>query len=110
MTKKKLLAKAKEMGLEVSESMTKSEIQSVINDSENAPAIEDVVIEFTPSEEPVTEETVKEVADLQIDLIALSSFTRSELYAYARENGISIHRGLSRKEAFNQIKKKMRLG
>lgn len=131
MTKKKLLAKAKEMGLEVSDSLTKAQIQAAIDAAESAEVEEtteyefeveadtitedDVVIEFTPAaeeeaeeaEEPVVEERVKAVADAQVDLVALINASTSELYAYAEEKGLRIHKGLSRKEAYGQIKKKI---
>jgi len=82
MTKKKLLAKAKGMGLDVTDKMTKAQIQAAINDAESVEveveveettieldsdfiADDDVVIQFTPAEaEEVLEETVEEETDM----------------------------------------------
>ena len=83
MTKKKLLAKAKGMGLDVTDKMTKAQIQAAINDAESVEveaeettieldsdfiADDDVVIQFTPAEaEEVLEETSEEETDMIID-------------------------------------------
>jgi hypothetical protein len=82
MTKKKLLAKAKGMGLDVTDKMTKAQIQAAINDAESVEveveveettieldadfiADDDVVIQFTPAEaEEVLEETAEEETDM----------------------------------------------
>ena len=135
MTKKKLLAKAKEMGLDVTDALTKAQIQAAINDAESVEVEveettefeveveaefateDDVVIELTKGEaEEVLEKTeeaevddakqrLDAVAVAQTDLAALIVATKSELYDYAKENDISIHRGLSQKEAFRQVKR-----
>ena len=143
MTKKKLLAKAKEMGLEVSDSLTKAQIQAAINEAESAEVEEaesteyefeveadtatedDVVIEFTKeeadeyleevAEEPLVSEEVKEankaklqaVAVAQENLAALAEMTTSQLYQFAQTEGFRIHKGLSRREAYLQVKKKI---
>ena len=141
MTKKKLLAKAKEMGLDVSDKLTKSQIQAAINEAESAEVEEtesteyeveveadtatedDVVIEFTKEEaeeyleevveEPLVSEEVKKankakleaVAVAQENLAALAEMSKDQLYTFAKVEGISIHRGLSQREAYLQIKR-----
>lgn len=143
MTKKKLLAKAKEMGLDVSDKLTKSQIQAAINEAESAEVEEtesteyeveveadtatedDVVIEFTKeeadeyleevAEEPLVSQEVKEankakleaVAVAQKHLAALAEMTTSQLYDFAKTEGFRIHKGLSRREAYLQVKKKI---
>jgi len=132
MTKKKLLAKAKEMGLDVTDSLTKAQIQAEIDAAESAEVEEtteyeveveadtivedDVVIEVTSSEaeeileaEPevdgVNEKKLKAVADAQTDLVALANASSEELKAFAEKNSIKVHKGLSRGELYKQVKR-----
>lgn len=134
MTKKKLLAKAKEMGLDVTDALTKAQIQAAIDDAESveveveetteyeieveADAVteDDVVIEVTSSEaeeileaapavDEENEKRLNAVADAQADLVLLVGASIEELKAYAEKNSINVHKGLSRHELYKQIKK-----
>jgi len=97
MTKKKLLAKAKEMGLDVTDKMTKAQIQSAIDASEAAAVEEeetsievevdtsstdDVVVEFTPAE---AEETPDLGDDPIIENLPPEAFIESKEEASAEE-------------------------
>ncbi len=98
MTKKKLLAKAKEMGLDVTDKMTKAQIQSAIDASEAAAVEEeetsievevdtsstdDVVVEFTPAE---AEETPDLGDDPIIENLPPEAFIESEEEAPVEES------------------------
>ena len=98
MTKKKLLAKAKEMGLDVTDKMTKAQIQAAINDAESVEETEltevevevevdtstddDVVVEFTPAE---AEETPDLGDDRIIENLSPEAFIESKEEAPAEE-------------------------
>jgi hypothetical protein len=153
MTKKKLLAKAKEMGLDVTDKMTKAQIQSAIDASEAAAVEEetsievevdtstddDVVVEFTPAEaeetpdlgddpiienlppeafieskeeavDPYAEENArraKVLTDTLGKINGLSELSTSQLYQFAKDEGIGMHKGLSKHEAFRSIKRSL---
>jgi len=93
MTKKKLLAKAKEMGLDVTDKMTKAQIQAAINDAESVEetvvevevdtSTDDVVVvEFTPAE---AEETPDLGDDPIIENLPPEAFIESKEEASAEE-------------------------
>ena len=93
MTKKKLLAKAKEMGLDVTDKMTKAQIQAAINDAESVEetvvevevdtSTDDVVVvEFTPAE---AEETPDLGDDPIIENLPPEAFIESKEEAPAEE-------------------------
>jgi len=153
MTKKKLLAKAKEMGLDVTDKMTKAQIQVAINDAESVEETElteievevdtstddDVVVEFTPAEaeetpdlgddpiienlspeafieskeeavDPYAEENArraKVLTDTLGKINGLSELSTSQLYQFAKDEGIRMHKGLSKNEAFRSIKRSL---
>ena len=154
MTKKKLLAKAKEMGLDVTDALTKAQIQAAIDDAESVEVEEeetsievevdtsstdDVVIEFTPAEaeetldsaddpiienlppeafieskeeavDPYAEENAKRakvLSDTLGKINGLNELSTSELYKFAKDEGIRMHKGLSKHEAFRSIKRSL---
>ena len=134
MTKKKLLEKAQEMGLEVSDSLTKAEIQAAIDAAESAEVEEtdlteyefedetdtatddDVVVEVTSSDETetfggLTEADLEEnkrrkqaIADATLFLTIIHEYDRGQLRAYMKSEGIEGSEDQSNEEWISIIK------